>query len=63
MNVQVKVSMKKPNGEHYPADLDRVGKILKEASYQGYVILEYEDAEPYQNIPESLNRLRQSLGI
>ena len=63
VNVQVKVSMKKPNGEHYPADLDRVGKILKEASYQGYVILEYEDAEPYQNIPESLNRLRQSLGI
>jgi sugar phosphate isomerase/epimerase len=63
VNVQVKVSMKKPNGEHYPADLNRVGKILKEASYQGYVVLEYEDADPYKNIPASLNSLRQSLSM
>lgn len=61
VNVQVKVNMKKTGGEHYPADLQRVAAILKEASYQGYVILEYEDANPYQNIPSKLRELKARL--
>lgn len=62
INVQVKVNMKRPDGQHYPADLQRVADILKRASYQGYVILEYEDVDPYENIPKSLETLRSSLG-
>ena len=61
VNVQVKVSMKAPNGKKYPADLKRIGKILKSANYQGFVILEHEDDEPYAQIPKSLKVLRESL--
>jgi sugar phosphate isomerase/epimerase len=61
VNVQVKVTMKKSNGQHYPADLNRVAAILKRATYQGYVILEYEDESPYQNIPAKLAELKAAL--
>ena len=63
VNVQVKVSMKKPDGEHYPADFKRLADILKRASYQGYVVLEYEDMDPYGNIPTQLGELKQALGV
>jgi len=52
VNVQVKVSIKMPDGKHYPADFDRIAQILKDANYQGFVILEYEDDSPYDKIPE-----------
>ena len=61
INVQVKVSMKTPQGKKYPADLDRIGKILKDGNYQGYVILEYEDDAPYDQIPTALAKLQQAL--
>ena len=61
VNVQVKVNMKTPDGKEHPADLNRIGKILKTAGYQGYVILEYEDVKPYQNIPKALAELRSAL--
>jgi len=61
VNIQVKSSMKMPSGKKYPADLDRVGQIFKDAGYQGFVILEYEDERPYQNIPPTLDRLRSAL--
>ena len=61
INVQVKVGMKDPEGKKYPADLSRVASILKEATYQGYVILEYEDEDPYQNIPAKLQELEKEL--
>ncbi len=61
VNVQVKVSMKDPDGKHYPADLKRIGKILKDGGYQGHVILEYEDEEPYKHIPRAHEQLREAL--
>lgn len=61
VNVQVKTSLKRPDGTKYPADLPRVGKILQDAGYQGFVILEYEDENPYQQIPVQLGRLREAL--
>ncbi len=61
VNVQVKVSMKKPGGEHYPADFDRIAQILKDANYQGFVILEYEDDRPYERIPEAAEKLKSAL--
>lgn len=61
VNVQVKVSMKTADGKKYPADISRIGKILKEGGYQGFVILEYEDEDPYKNIPKSLAQLQEAL--
>ncbi|NND99389.1 MAG: sugar phosphate isomerase/epimerase [Pirellulaceae bacterium] len=61
VNVQVKVSMRNPAGEQFDADLPRIGKILKDAGYQGFVILEYEDEKPYKNIPDAHRELRAAL--
>lgn len=61
VNVQVKVTMRTADRKPYPADLPRVGKILKESGYQGFVVLEYEDETPYENIPKVLDELREAL--
>ncbi len=61
VNVQVKVSMKNPDGSEQPADMNRIGKILKDAGYQGFVILEYENEKPYEHIPAALQKLRAAL--
>tara|TARA_A100001391_G_scaffold178244_2_gene142595 strand:+ start:92 stop:997 length:906 start_codon:yes stop_codon:yes gene_type:complete len=63
VNVQVKASMKTPAGKIYPADLPRIGDILKDSGYQGYVILEYEDESPNENIPKFHEQLRTALGV
>lgn len=63
VNVQVKVSMKKPDGTKYPADLDRVAGILKDSGYQGFVILEYEESQPFEEIPRYADQLRKALGL
>lgn len=61
VNVQVKVEFKRAGSdEKEPTDLDRLMGILKDANYQGYVILEYEeDDNPYEKIPPVLEKLRE----
>ncbi len=61
VNVQVKAMMKSPDGKNYEADFDRIAKILRVTNYQGNVVLEYEEAKPYDNIPITLARLQHSL--
>ncbi|MGB7347343.1 MAG: sugar phosphate isomerase/epimerase family protein [Pirellulaceae bacterium] len=61
VNVQVKVSMKTPEGKKYDADIPRIGKILRDGGYQGFVILEYEDETPYEMIPAAHKELREAL--
>jgi len=58
INAQVKVAVA-PNGKKQPADLARVVRILKEADYRGYVVLEYEEADPHGEIPRYLKELRE----
>jgi len=63
VNVQVKVEMK-PAGakEAVPADLPRLMQILRDANYQGWVVLEYEAAEdPYKAVPEWLGKMKPLL--
>jgi sugar phosphate isomerase/epimerase len=61
VNVQVKVTMKSPDGTSYPADMKRIADILKRSGYQGFVILEYEDESPYEQLPAAIESLRQAL--
>lgn len=59
INVQVKTKLK-VNGKEEEADLERVGNILRDAGYQGYVVLEYEENhDPYEGVPPVLDRMRK----
>jgi sugar phosphate isomerase/epimerase len=63
VNVQVKVEMRRKGKPHEPADLSRLVKILRDARYSGYVVLEYEAAEdPMTAIPRHIKALREALG-
>ena len=58
INAQVKVEIS-PGGKKEPADLPRVVKILKDAGYRGYLVLEYEAKEdPMAAIPGYLKQLK-----
>jgi sugar phosphate isomerase/epimerase len=62
VNVQVKTEIRARGREKTPADLPRLIKILREANYQGYLVLEYEAGEnPYQAVPRILAELRALL--
>jgi len=59
VNAQVKVAIIRDNTKKEPADLGRVIEILRKANYRGYVVLEYEEADPYGEIPKALTDLRK----
>lgn len=61
INAQIKVEISPPGGgKKTPADLPRMVKILKDAGYRGYVVLEYEAAEdPLVAVPKYLQQLRE----
>ena len=61
ITAQIKVSTH-VNGEPVPADYGRLLSILREAQFRGYVVLEYEEAEPpFDAIPEQVRRLRAAI--
>lgn len=58
VNAQIKTEMK-VGGKAQPADLGKIVKILKDAHYRGYVVLEYEAPEdPEVAVPRALKELR-----
>ena len=58
VNAQVKVKIP-VDGKHEDADLGRIVKILKDAKYAGYIVLEYEEKEdPLSEIPKYNNQLK-----
>jgi sugar phosphate isomerase/epimerase len=58
LNAQIKTDMA-PGGKKEDADLERIIKILRDAGYRGYVVLEYEGTEdPLTAIPRHLDKLR-----
>jgi len=61
VNVQWKAEVQpRAAKQKQPADLKRVVKILREANYQGYVVLEYEAAEdPWTAVPRLLKEMRE----
>jgi len=60
VNVQVKAVIRRRGQKtDEPSDFKRVAKLLRDASYQGYVALEYESAEdPWTAVPRLLEELR-----
>lgn len=61
VNVQVKVSMHPAGGKKEPADFKRLAKIIREAGYRGYIVLEYEEPEdPRQACPRYVEQIREA---
>lgn len=60
VNVHFKVRVNWPGKGRIPIDLERVLEILGEVGYQGYVALEYEEQDPWTEIPAWLARLRKA---
>lgn len=59
VNVQVKTEIAPRGQKKSPADLARLFKIFRAANYQGYVVLEYEAAEPpFKAVPQILKEMR-----
>ena len=61
VNAQIKVAVE-VDGKKQPADLKRMVEILRAAEYRGYVVLEYEESDPYGEIPEYISKLRDLIG-
>ena len=58
-NAQIKIEVY-PGNKKQPADLARIVKILKEAQYRGYLVLEYEaEEDPFSAVPRHLKTLRE----
>ena len=58
INAQLKV-MVGPRGTEEHADLKRMVGILRAANYRGYVVLEYEEKKPWEEIPGYIKQLRE----
>ncbi len=58
VNVQYKMKMKQPSGEKVDVNMERVKKLLTETQYKGHIVLEYEEENPLENIPQVLTRMR-----
>lgn len=62
VNVQVKTELRARGRQKEDADLGRLVKILRDANYQGFVVLEYEAApDPWDTVPGILERLKKLL--
>jgi sugar phosphate isomerase/epimerase len=62
LNVQVKVVTSGPDKKKVPTDYGKIAKILRDAGYRGYVVLEYEEAgDPRAECPKHLEELRKTL--
>jgi sugar phosphate isomerase/epimerase len=59
VTVQIKTEVQRAGQQREAADLKRLIGILRDASYRGYVALEYEAAEdPKTGVPRALRELR-----
>jgi sugar phosphate isomerase/epimerase len=61
LNVQIKVVMSSPEKKKVPADYKRLAKIMREAHYRGYIVLEYEEAgDVREECAKHLDELRMA---
>jgi sugar phosphate isomerase/epimerase len=63
VNAQIKVVVSPRGQRKQPADFKRLAKILRDASYRGYVVLEYEESgDPRTECPKYIEQLREAFG-
>jgi len=62
LNVQVKVvTSREGKRDKKPTDFARLAKILRDANYRGYIVLEYEEAgDPRVECPKYMEQLREA---
>jgi len=61
LNVQIKVVVSGPDGKKVPSDFNLLAKILTDAGYRGYIVLEYEENEgPREVCPRYIEQLREA---
>ncbi len=61
LNVQVKVVTSGPDKKRVPTNFKHLAKILTEANYRGYVVLEYEESgDPREECPKYMDQLREA---
>lgn len=58
INAQLKVAVHR-NGRKEPADLAKMVTMLRKHNYRGYIVLEYEEANPREEIPRYIRQLRE----
>lgn len=59
VNVQVKVEIVHHDGSRHPADFERIKRILDQAGYKGWIVLEYEaEADARAAIPKYIKELK-----
>lgn len=61
INAQIKVVVQRQRGKKEPSDFKLLAKILRDAGYRGYVVLEYEESEnPRKACPKFADQLREA---
>ena len=61
LNVQVKVVIQPAGGKKQPTDFVRLAKILREAGYRGYIVLEFEESgDPREECRKYMGQLREA---
>ena len=61
LNVQVKVVVSGPDKRKTPTDFKRLAKIMRDARYRGYIVLEYEESgDPREECPRYVDQLRDA---
>lgn len=59
INVQIKVTVSGPDGKGRRADFSRLARIMTDAGYRGYIVLEFEDpGEPRAACARYIDELR-----
>jgi sugar phosphate isomerase/epimerase len=62
VNVQIKVVVSPARSKRQPTDFKRLAKIVRDAGYRGYIVLEYEetDEDPRTACPKFMNQIREA---
>jgi sugar phosphate isomerase/epimerase len=64
INVQVKVSITPAGGQREHADFRRLARIMADAGYRGYIVLEFEENEDAREAcPRYVNEMREAFTL
>ncbi len=64
INVQVKVAIAPAGGKRQAADFRRLARIMTDAGYRGYIVLEFEENEdPREACPRYVDELREAFTL